>query len=135
MSGLEQALFDRSRQQHHDGEPTTSARQIAEALFAPKRSPTPEPMGEDTPPSGVSVRKPRVLTISSITPIHHGKPAAPSSPKEPVTPEIPRSQFARIRAWAQYGMTAGQVAEVYGVAVGEIKSILGKGRQSPAERV
>jgi hypothetical protein len=41
-----------------------------------------------------------------------------------MTPEIPSSQFARIRAWARYGMTAAQVAAVYGVAVGMIERIL-----------
>ena len=40
------------------------------------------------------------------------------------TTEIPRSQFARIRVWAEYGMTAAQVAAVYGVAVGVIERIL-----------
>jgi hypothetical protein len=38
--------------------------------------------------------------------------------------EIPQSQFARIRTLAKYGMTVLQVAQVYGVAVGEIERIL-----------
>ena len=41
-----------------------------------------------------------------------------------MTREIPSSQFARIRAWAKYGMTAAQVAGVYGVAVDAIERIL-----------
>jgi hypothetical protein len=62
-------------------------------------------------------------------------PAKPVKPKEappPISPdpqtqrEIPRSQFARIRIWVKYGMTAAQVAEVYGAAVGEIERILGR---------
>jgi len=40
------------------------------------------------------------------------------------TPAIPKSQFARIRAWVNYGMTAAQVAAVYGVAVEVIERIL-----------
>ena len=40
------------------------------------------------------------------------------------TIEIPRSQFARIRSGVEYGMTAAQVAAVYGVAVGAIERIL-----------
>jgi hypothetical protein len=48
----------------------------------------------------------------------------PISPKPQVTPKIPKSQFARIRAWRRYGMTIRQVAEVYGVAVDEIERIL-----------
>jgi hypothetical protein len=43
-----------------------------------------------------------------------------------MTPEIPASQVARIRALVKYRMTARQVAEVYGVAVGEIERILRK---------
>jgi hypothetical protein len=38
--------------------------------------------------------------------------------------EIPRSQFARIRILARYGMTVGQVADVYGVSVDQIECIL-----------
>jgi hypothetical protein len=35
-------------------------------------------------------------------------------------------EFARIRALVKYGMTVPQVAEAYGVAVGEIARILRK---------
>jgi hypothetical protein len=44
--------------------------------------------------------------------------------KRPTATEIPTSQFARIRAWVEYGMTTAQVAAVYGVAVGAIERIL-----------
>jgi hypothetical protein len=44
-----------------------------------------------------------------------------------MTSEIPSSQFVRIRAWAKYGMTAAQVAGVYGIAVGVIERILRQG--------
>ena len=40
--------------------------------------------------------------------------------------EIPRSDFARIRTLAKYGMTAAQVAELCGVGVDEIRHILRK---------
>jgi hypothetical protein len=138
VSSREQALSDRSRQEHH--EPTTSARQAAEALFRPKRQLAQESIQEGAPregapPASVSVRKPRVLTISPTQPLHHGEPETPIIPEKQVAPEIPRSQFARIRAWAKYGMTARQVAEVYGVTVGEIEGILRKGGQRPVEQV
>jgi hypothetical protein len=45
----------------------------------------------------------------------------------PPSHEIPRSQFARIRTLAKYGMTVAQVAKVYGFAVGEIERILRRG--------
>ena len=35
-------------------------------------------------------------------------------------------EFARIRAWVKYGMTADQAAQVYGVAVTDIERILHK---------
>ena len=41
-------------------------------------------------------------------------------------PEIPVSQFARIRTRVKYGMTASQVAQVYKVTVEEIERILRK---------
>jgi hypothetical protein len=123
---LEQVLFDRSQQQHHDRgvdrDQTTTARQAAEALFTPKRQPA-EQLVSETSPADNSVRKPRVLAISPTTPANIAS-AAPAGPAQRVAPKIPNSQFARIRAWVGYGMTARQVAEVYGVAIGEIERIL-----------
>jgi hypothetical protein len=40
------------------------------------------------------------------------------------TREIPVSQFGRVRALTNYGMTQAQVAELYGVAVDEIERII-----------
>jgi hypothetical protein len=57
-------------------------------------------------------------------PVRHEQGEAPASSEERMTTEIPRSQFARIRVWAKYGVTAAQVAAVYGVAVGAIERIL-----------
>jgi len=52
---------------------------------------------------------------------------SPSRVRASVTPEIPSAQFARIRAWAKYGMTAAQVAGIYGVAIDVIERILRRG--------
>ncbi|HEY6394037.1 MAG TPA: hypothetical protein VIX12_01395 [Candidatus Binataceae bacterium] len=52
------------------------------------------------------------------------EPETPVGLEPQTTREIPRSQFARIRAWVEYGMTVAQVADVYGVAVGKIERIL-----------
>ena len=38
--------------------------------------------------------------------------------------EIPVSQFGRVRALTNYGMTRAQVAELYGVIVDEIEKII-----------
>jgi hypothetical protein len=40
-------------------------------------------------------------------------------------PKIPASEFGRIRMLAAYGMTLEQLAENYGVSLGEIESIVG----------
>jgi hypothetical protein len=121
-------LSDRSQQRHHDrgGDPEqiTNARQAAEALFAPKPHSFKQLDQEVAPPTGNSVRRPRVLTISPTVPSHPQDREAPVSPKRPVKPKIPKSQFARIHGWLRYGMTAEQVAEVYGIPVGEIERIL-----------
>ena len=127
QNSLERLLpGSRSQQQPHlrsdDRQQITRAREAAEALFRPKR-PIIEP---EAPPSvDSSARKPRVLTIVPAAPVHAEREAT-VSPKQRMTPEIPRSQIVRIRAWVKYGMTVGQVAEVCGVAVGEIERILRK---------
>jgi hypothetical protein len=123
-------LDSRSEQQHHfrgdDRQQITRAREAAEALFRPKRQLI-EPSVPETPPAASSARKPRVLAIASPAPVHAERAAPVSAkPKQQMTPEIPRSQFARVRAWVKYGMTASQAAEVYGVAVGEVERILRK---------
>jgi len=120
-------LFDRSQQhQDRDGDrdQTTNARQAAEALFAPKRQSFKQLDQEVVSPAGDPVRRLRVLTTSRTAPSHPPELETPISPTRPVQPQIPKSQFARIHAWLQYGMTAQQVAEVYGVPVGEIERVL-----------
>lgn len=102
------------------------ARQAAEALFRPKRQDT-RSSGPDSHPSAeASERKPRVLTSSPPAPAQPTKVEALGTSEAPMLPVIPASHFARIRAWVKYGMTVPQVAQVYGVAVGEIERILRK---------
>lgn len=91
----------------------------AEALFTPKQS-----IERGTARAGKSVRKPRVLPSLPKAPVHQEGLGAPISPKSETTVKIARAKFARIRTLVRYGMTARQVAEVYGVAVGEIERIL-----------
>ena len=70
------------------------------------------------------MRKPRVLPSLPKRPVHQEESEPTINPK-PVTPvKIAQSQFTRIRTLVRYGMTAPQVAEVYGVAVAEIERIL-----------
>ena len=125
-----------SADERNSREKTSRARQAAEDLF--KRA---QPHA-DTEPTGPMPngglpheqeprRQPRIFTVP---------PRLPSRPQvEPPTavePErrktvathptrtVPPSQIGRVRALATYGMTPLQVAELYGVTVGEIDRIL-----------
>lgn len=121
-------MLNSQEQQHYvrgdDREPMTSARQAAEALVTPKRQVTERPVPASVPPSEPSARKPRVLRALPPAPSRHDQAEASARSEERMTTEIPISQVARIRAWVEYGMTAAQVAEVYGVAVGVIERVL-----------
>jgi hypothetical protein len=109
-----------------DRERITRARQAAEALFTPKPQIT-EQLASDSPRADQSARKPRVLATSPPTaPIRREEVEAPVSSQQQMAPEIPRSQFARIRTLVNYGMKPPQVAEVYGVPIDAIKSVLRK---------
>jgi hypothetical protein len=108
-----------------DREPITRARQAAEALFTPKRQVTDRSASDSLPSADRAARKPRVLGISAVAPVRHEAVEVSGSSEQRTTPEIPRSQFARIRALVKYGMTVPQVVEAY-VTVGEIARILRK---------
>jgi hypothetical protein len=117
-----------SRRQHphsrgDDRERITRARQAAEALFTPKPQIT-EQSASASPRADQSGRKPRVLATSPPTPIRHEEVEAPVSSQQQMAPEIPKSQFARIRTLVKYGMKPAQVAEVYGVPIDAIGSVL-----------
>ena len=117
------------RQQPHpplddDRERITSARQVAEALFTPKRQPVEPSLSDPAPSVERPARKLRVLAILAPAPIRNEEVPAPVNPEPRTTRQIPRSHHARIRTWVDYGMTVSQVAEVYGVAVRVIERIL-----------
>jgi hypothetical protein len=115
------------------------ARQDAENLFKPRpRPPVPEaPLpalnGADTAEQQPR-RQPRIFMIPPVVPMTAAKPVSRAEPKpikrrpavkrEPL--HIPSSQFGRVRALANYGMTHAQVAELYGVGVDEIERIVGQ---------
>ena len=116
-------MFNRSPQHDDRGdrhEQSTTARQAAEALFAPKPQRL-APVREAVAPAGEVVRKPRVLTIAAVA---RDKPAVPTRAEPPREPVIPAADVARIRAGLKYGMTVSQVAEMYGVAAGDIERLL-----------
>jgi hypothetical protein len=79
-------------------------------------------------------RQPRIFMIAPVAPMKAASGVVPAEPKpikrRPVAKRaplhIPPSQFGRVRALANYGMTRAEVAEVYGVEVGEIERIVGR---------
>ena len=91
----------------------------AEALFTPKQS-TERGSGA----ADKSVRKPRVLPSPPNGKVDQEEIKPTITPKPVRSVKIARSQFARIRILVRYGMTVRQVAEVYGVDLGEIERIL-----------
>jgi hypothetical protein len=129
-------LLSRPQQSHpraDDHQRITRARQAAEALFTSKPPVSTAPV-PDTAPADPSAHKPRVLPVianraSPPAPpaaIHTEAIKAPARPETQTTVEFPRSHFPRIRNWVKYGMTAVQIAKIYGVAVSEIQRILRK---------
>jgi hypothetical protein len=77
---------------------------------------------ENSPPI-----RPRINRILSVTPAPVARREnikAPIGLEPQMTPAIPASQVARIRAWVKYGMTVRQVAHVTGIAADEIERIL-----------
>jgi hypothetical protein len=109
----------------HDRERITNARRAAEELFRPKPQASRETVSDALAPGEQPPRKPRILAISPAVPIPAAAVETPVTRKPPA-PKIPASRFARIRTWVRYGMTASDVAQVYGVAVEEIERILQK---------
>ena len=61
-----------------------------------------------------------MLTIAAPVLVAREEPASPARAVPARKPVIPAAHAARIRAWMKYGMTAAQVAEMYGVAAGEV---------------
>jgi hypothetical protein len=81
-------------------------------------------------PADQSRRGPRISETLSTAPFRR-EPAVetPVGSEQPITPEIPASQFPRVQTWGKYGMTVAQIAQIYGVADGEIEQILRKSRR------
>jgi hypothetical protein len=79
-----------------------------------------EANGVELPSVDHAARKPRVLKALSPAPAGNEESRAPVDSEQRIRPTIPKSRFARIRTWVEYG----QVAAVYGVAVDVIEGIL-----------
>jgi hypothetical protein len=120
-----------------DRERISRARQAAEELFKPKRQPTPAAAVLGSPNARPEAeqparRQPRIIMVAPLVPIRAPSKEAPAKPARErrrvvkhERPRIPESQFGRIRALANYGMTRAQVAKLYGVPVSVIDRIVG----------
>jgi hypothetical protein len=120
----------------NDRERIDRARQQAESLFRPKPA-TPSTNGAKvngaSPTDIQRPRQPRVFRIPPVVPMAGAKaevratehPAPPQAARR-TTRRIPASQFGRVRALADYGMTRKQVAELYDVGVEEVDRILSR---------
>ena len=121
------------------------ARQQAENLFKPRqqapRPDVPAAAANPDPTTGPEPRRqPRIFRIPPVVPMSAARSETPAPPPVRIrrpraarrtTPAIPTSQFGRVRALANYGMTQVQVAELYGVGVEEIERIVGQSDPSP----
>jgi hypothetical protein len=107
-----------------DREQNTSARQAAEALFAPKPGVIEHPVSD--PSQSAQARKPRVLPILTSASIRQQTVVTPATPEPATAPDIPAKKAARLRTLVKYGMTVSQAAEIYGVPVETIERILRK---------
>lgn len=108
-------------------EDTNRARQAAEALFAPKSRVNAPAASLAGAANAQTTRKPRILSAAPATTFSI-KPDSSSLKVTSATKSgrIPSAHFALIRTWLKYGMNISQVAELYGVPVGEIEGILKK---------
>jgi hypothetical protein len=101
------------------------ARQAAEALFTPK---SPRVRRSNSLPvlgGGPSPDPPHAEEVAKVASMPEGTAAPPIDTPPPSTPSaIPASQITRMRVWLKYGMTVSQVAEVFGVPIGEVERVL-----------
>jgi hypothetical protein len=99
-----------------DNGPSTTARQTAEALFAPKKKPLLRQ------PESAVAHKPRILAAQP--PARLDTASIGVNPTQETRRTLPKLQVDRIRTWLRYGMTHRQAADACGVSVPELKDAL-----------
>ncbi len=110
----------------NDRDRAKQARQAAEALFAPKPRLPEKPAASIRP-----AQEPRKPAAPDSSPPPSLRAPSTAGDGDTLAPKskgraIPTAHLARIRTWLKYGMRIAEVAEVYGVDVGEIERALGK---------
>jgi hypothetical protein len=129
-----------SADERNSREKISRARQAAEDLFKPARPSADAEAAGPMPNGGApheqeARRQPRIFTapprLAPSPNLEHpaaAKPIRQRAAAKPPARTVPPSQVGRVRTLATYGMTPVQVADLYGVTVGEIDRIL----KSPA---
>ena len=121
-------MLERPHQQRQfrddDRDEVESARQAAEALFAPKPGVSEQSVSD--PAQSASPRRPRVLPVLPPATIRQETVDDPGVLEEPTAPEISARKLARLLTLVRYGMTVSQVADLYRVPVETIERILHK---------
>jgi hypothetical protein len=116
-----------SAQAQYHGEKINTARQAAEALFAPKTRIIEPSAPAAAPSADQTARKPRILSALPVQPSRAQEIEAHVAPVPPRRREgIPASHLGRIRTWLKYGMTIPEVAKIYGGTIDDIERILQK---------
>jgi hypothetical protein len=122
-----------------DREQINKAREAAEALFAPKKQLERMEAPTSTPSSPLQIeqpalRAPRIIAIPSTMPVAEEIVGPSTDPKPKSRRElrmrrvkVPATQHDRVRTLARYGMTLGEVADLYGVSLNVIERIVGEG--------
>ena len=114
----------KQRQVRDDRDEGVSARQAAEALFAPKPGVAEQSVSD--PAQSARPRRPRVLPVLPPATIRQQTVDVPGALEEPTTPEISAKKLARLRTLVRYGMTVSQIADLYRVPAETIERLLHK---------
>lgn len=110
-----------------ENEHARDARKNAEALFRPQPTTKIDDAAEPGAPTHREVaRAPRILTVTEPRREAIPSPELPLSPgmRKSYAEEIPPSEHSRIRTLSAYGMTVGEIAELYDAAKSEVEHIL-----------
>ena len=123
---------------HIETEQAHHAREAADAIFKPKKPAAVDEVEADRTDATASLpqqpgRMPRILPVRQLDhPETAPEPKVPAKPEQrgapENVPEIPISEYRRIRTLAAYGMTIKEVAEMYGVGARRIERIVSKAR-------
>jgi hypothetical protein len=100
----------------------TAGRQAAEALFRPK-APEPTRLAPTTAPAAPDPA-PVLRAVEPARPNPEHIVVAAVAATTPAAPSVPPWDLTQIKTWLKYGMTIAQVAQVYSLAIRDLKRLL-----------